>query len=336
MDQLIKAVPNQPDNGDILTEGNIPFSIESSNENKIFIEANTQKSDLYEIKEKHIIPVFVKDNEPVISHAEFITKTLELTKDIYHGEQILMPQIRLSHPVKGRTPDAKDKPAIQLLEHEKTLYYERMAFAIEIPSISNYVNGNKLNLTIGGVKAYNLDNLYGKSGSEQHFKIFIGFENKVCTNMCVTSDGYAGDIKVRNVQQLQNAIKYTIEDYDGLKHMEQLESFTNYELTEQQFAHFIGRCRMYRYLPDIEKQDISPILFGDAQINSVCKEYYKDQSFCRNENGNINLWNLYNLLTSCNKSTYIDSFLDRALNATEIAQKVKEAVANQANCWYLN
>jgi hypothetical protein len=56
-------------------------------------------------------------------------------------------------------PEAKDKAAKDLLEHEKTLYYERMAFIIEIPSIADDIDGNRLSLTIGGVKAYNLDNL---------------------------------------------------------------------------------------------------------------------------------------------------------------------------------
>lgn len=47
------------------------------------------------------------------------------------GETILEPTVRLSHPITGRIPEAKDKPARELLEHEKTLFYERMAFLIE-------------------------------------------------------------------------------------------------------------------------------------------------------------------------------------------------------------
>ena len=54
------------------------------------------------------------------------------------------------------------KPAKELLEHEKTLYYERMAFAIEIPSLLGNVAGNELRLTVGGVRAYNQENLYAK------------------------------------------------------------------------------------------------------------------------------------------------------------------------------
>ena len=35
-----------------------------------------------------------------------------------------------------------------------------MAFVIEVPTIHDEIDGKQLSLTIGGVKAYNLDNLY--------------------------------------------------------------------------------------------------------------------------------------------------------------------------------
>ena len=69
-----------------------------------FIEANTVASSLSDIKQNHIIPVFVKDNEPVISHAEFIETALGITMDVFRGEGILRPNVRLSHPIKEEYP----------------------------------------------------------------------------------------------------------------------------------------------------------------------------------------------------------------------------------------
>ena len=135
-----------------------PVQVNSTS--KPFIEANTIDMSLNEIRNKHIIPVFVKDNETLISHSEFIDSASTITADIFHGERILKPSIRVSHPIKGRIPEAKDKPANQLSEWEKTLYYERMMFVIEVPSIQTEIGGNTLSLTIGGVKAFNQDNLY--------------------------------------------------------------------------------------------------------------------------------------------------------------------------------
>ncbi len=48
-----------------------------------FIEANTIHISQNEISQEHIIPVFVKDNEPLISHAEFIEATSLLATDIF-------------------------------------------------------------------------------------------------------------------------------------------------------------------------------------------------------------------------------------------------------------
>jgi hypothetical protein len=83
---------------------------------KPFIEANTIETQLDEIKQSHIIPVFVKDNETLISHAEFIEATQLIASDVFYGEHILKPNVRVSHPIKGRVPEAKHKPVNQLLE----------------------------------------------------------------------------------------------------------------------------------------------------------------------------------------------------------------------------
>jgi len=301
-----------------------------------FIEANTVECSLDEIKQQHIIPVWLKDNEQMISHAEFINTTISQVKDVFHGEHILQPNIRLSHPIKGRIPSAKDKPANLLTDEERTLFYERMMFCIEIPSIQANVGGNKLSLIIGGVKSFSEDNLYQRSGGDQHFKIFIGFQNKVCTNLCVWSDGYVGNLSVKGIDDLLISIQALIRRYDTGHHLHHLQKLSEYSITEQQFAHLIGRCRMYQHLPQILKQDIPAVLFGENQMGSVVKDYYRDNSFCKQEDGNINLWRLYNLFTGANKSSYIDSFLDRTVNAYSFMEQIKWALEGKQESWYLS
>jgi hypothetical protein len=312
-----------------------PVEVETSSTTKPFIEANTLEASVQEIRNKHIIPVFVKDNEPLISHDEFIDAASTITADIFHGERILNPSVRVSHPIKGRIPEAKDKPANQLHDWEKTMYYERMAFIIEVPSMQAEIGGNTLSLTIGGVKAYNLDNLYSRSQSEQHFKIFIGFQNKVCTNLCVWTDGVMSDVRVHSLSQLKVAIKSLLESYNHGFHLHHLEALTNYSITEQQFAHLIGKCRMYQHLPNEQKKDIPPLLFGDQQIGTVVRDYYKDSSFCKDEQGSINLWKLYNLFTGANKSSYIDSFLERSANSFNLVEQIRIGLEGKKACWYL-
>ena len=303
---------------------------------KPFIEANTIDINLSEIKQNHIIPVFVKDNEPLISQSDFIDITYEVVSNYFSEQDILQPNVRVSHPIKGRIPEAKDKPAIQLKEWEKTIYYERMMFAIEIPSIKSCIDGNNLSLTIGGVKAFNNDNLYSRSQSEQHFKLFIGFKNSVCTNLCVWSDGLMSDLKVKTIEQLRYSIYELLERYNNNHHLFHLNKLTEYDITERQFAQLIGRCRMYPYLTSTKKSEITPILLGDQQMNMVVKEFYRDDNFCCDTNGNINLWKLYNLFTGANKSSYIDSFLERGNNVYQLVEQLRWGLDNKNECWYLN
>src|SRR3954451_9586515 len=135
-------------------------------QSKPFIEANTIESSLSEIRQRHIIPVFSKDNEQLISQVDFIETAEEVTGDVFKAERILSPNVRLSHPIMGRGPEARNKPASELNVWEKTIYYERMAFILEVPSICDTIDGQSLCLTIGGVKAYNLDNLNSKKGTD--------------------------------------------------------------------------------------------------------------------------------------------------------------------------
>lgn len=319
--------------GETITE--VMEQIEVLSTSRPFIEANTIGATLNEINNSHIIPVFVKENEPAISQGEFVDATMQAISRMYKGETILRPNIRLSHPIKGRIPEARNKPANALLEHEKTIYYERMAFAVEIPTISSEIEGCRLNLTIGGVKAYNLDSLVSKS-SDQHFKIFVGFKNMVCTNMCVSTDGFIGDLKVRSLDMLYNAILSLLTEFNAVQMASELQQFQQHTLSEAQFAQLIGRCRLYKHMPDNLKADIADMSLGDSQLNNVCKDYYTDNSFCCSPDGSINLWRLYNLLTGANRSSYIDHFLDRSAHAYTLSKELMSALQNKTSCWFLN
>ncbi|MEJ7820935.1 MAG: DUF3871 family protein [Chitinophagaceae bacterium] len=311
----------------------IPY--EDVSTDKPFIHANTIGCSLEEIKSQHLIPVYAKDNERLISSAEFIEVTQTIVAEMYPMETILSPAIRLSHPIKGRIPEAKDKPANQLEDWERTIFYERMAFIIEIPTISVVLDGNTLSLTVGGIKSYNLDNLYNKKGADEHFKIFIGFQNKVCLNMCVWSDGAMMNLKVSSIGQLQACIRSLIQNYNQQHHLFHLKQLCNYSLSEQQFAQLVGRTRMYQYLPNIMKNGIPALLFGDNQMGSVVRDFYRDDSFCKMGDGTINLWRLYNLFTNANKSTYIDQFVERGVNAFSFVYNLKSSLQDQTFNWYL-
>lgn len=301
-----------------------------------FIEANTEEVTLDFLKRKCTIPVFSKDNESTIAHQEFIDVVSEAAQTFYSGMHIGNPEIRTSHVVKGRIPEAIGKPAKELLEHEKTIYYERMAFVLDIPGITSDVSGNSLSLTIGGVRAYNTENLYSKKTIEK-FKVFVGFKNFVCTNLCISTDGFAQEIRVSDANELKLKVLELLRKYNHESHLAQMREFGNHALTEHQFAQFIGKTRLYNYLPHAEKKQLPLLEMNDGQLNAVARDYYSNMSFCREDDGNINLWKLYNLFTGATKSSYIDSFLSRTVNAHEFTNGIIQALnGDEKYKWFLN
>lgn len=304
---------------------------------KPFIESNTIEVELSHLEKDCIIPVFAKDNERTISHQEFIETSMEAVSKVLQGYSMEEPEIRVSHQIKGRTPEAIHKTAKELLEHEKTIYYERMAFIVRIPSLFDSIGGNNLELSFGGVRSYNLENLYQRKGKEK-FKFFIGFQNTVCCNLCISTDGYQEEIQAYNTGDLFKSINSLIEEYQAEEQLKRLDNLQNTILTESQFAQIVGRCRLYQHLPREIKAEVPLLSLNDGQFNTVVKDFYSDEHFRRDEKGEINLWRFYNLLTQANKTSYIDTFLGRNINALLLSGGIQEALETPSSKynWYLS
>ena len=300
-----------------------------------FIEANTLEVDLNHLANDCITPVFAKDNELTINHAQFIETIQEAVQDFFKGETVDGADVRVSHIIKGRTPDALHKKANEHLECEKTIYYERCAFSIDVPTIYQDVNGNRLNLSIVGVRAYNQMNLYSKKVPEL-FRLAIGFKNQVCCNMCIFSDGYKDDLRVSSTSDLYRAALELFNNFNIAKQLHLMQQLGNTSMTEHQFCQILGKMRLYQCLPTGVQKHLPRMLLTDTQINSVAKAYINDSNF-GGESGELNMWNFYNLLTGANKSSYIDSFLDRSLNASEIAMGINAALhGDETYKWFID
>lgn len=213
--QLYKVAPQDVVQNALSLSGKPLFKL------KPFIEANTLEVGLQHLKQDCVIPVFSKDNERTIAHQEFIEIAQECAQQVFPNHIFDAPEIRVSHQIKGRTPSAINKSVKELLDHEKTIYYERMAFIMRIPSITETINGNEIALTIGGVRAYNQENLYSKKSFEK-FKFFIGFQNMVCCNMCISSDGYVEDLRADSYVGMRAKLLEVMQSYHAENHFKAL------------------------------------------------------------------------------------------------------------------
>lgn len=306
----------------------------TANNHNRFIEANTIQVELSHLKKDCIIPVFAKDNESTISHYEFIEAMMGLVQQLYPESNTLMLNIRKSHIVKGRIPSAIGKPVKELLDYEKTVYYERMAFMVEVPHIFTFINGHKLNLTIGGVRSYSEQNLFTKKSIEK-FKVFIGFKNTVCCNLCISTDGLKDDLRVSSVDELKLRARDFFLNYDNKKHINDMKSLQNLTINQEQFAHLIGKMKLYNYLDKVQREGLFDLKTTDSQITTITKNYVEDEYFGFDADGYINLWKLYNLFTESAKINYIDNFLSRNCNSYGFVIHLADSLKNHRDSYFL-
>ena len=97
-----------------------------------------------------------------------------------------------------------------------------------------------------------------KEGKGSDVPISSG-KNQVCTNLCVSTDGYKGDLKVSNLQQLTDQIYHIVKSYNQDKHLTMMSGLSNSKLTESQFAHLIGKTKLYNYVDKDFKSKLDEI-----------------------------------------------------------------------------
>ena len=299
-----------------------------------FLEANTNAITLEELTEQCVVPTWA-NQELTISHQDFISTVHDAACNVFAGETINNPEIRVSHIVRGRTANSLHKRTCDLLESEKTQFYQRLAFAFTIPSIHECIDGQRLELCVGGVRNYSDLNLYRTNRGMEKFTVFIGWRVNVCSNQVLTGEGVRLSFEVMSLHDLYKAVLDLFYNFNIEKDIELLQSFTQIRLTETQFAQIIGRMRLYQALPSYLQREIPKLLITDSQINNVCRDYYNNPNFGHKGNS-ISLFDWHNLLTEANKSSYCDSYVQRAVNATEITVGICKALQGDPQySWFL-
>ena len=299
-----------------------------------FLEANTNAITLEELSEQCVVPTWA-NQELTISHQDFINTVHDAALNVFAGETINNPEIRVSHIVRGRIPSALGKRSSELLDSEKTQFYQRLAFAFTIPSLHECIDGQRLELCIGGVRNYSDLNLYRANRGTEKFSIFIGWRVNVCSNQVLTGDGVRLNIEVMSLHDLYKAVLDLFYNFNLEKDIQLLQSLTHTRLTESQFAQIVGRMRLYQALPSYLQREIPKLLITDSQINNVCRDYYNNPNFGHKSN-TISLFDFHNLLTEANKSSYCDSYIQRGINATEVTVGICKALQGDSEySWFL-
>ena len=153
----------------------------------------------------------------------------------------------------------------------------------------------------------------------------------------VCQHSFQSEVRAMSSQELFTSAIKLFQSYNAAKHLYYMGAFKDNYMTEQQFAQFLGKSRLYQYLPPEQKKKLPPMLMTDTQIGLVARAYYQDDNFSLPDNGKeISMWNVYNLLTGANKSSYIDNFLDRAYHATRLSEGLNQALHGEGEyTWFI-
>lgn len=315
-------------NGGIITQPTLEEldgNNQSSASHPNFLEGNSQAISFHDLRSKCIVPTWA-NNQLTISHQNFIQAVSAAAYTVFGKDQVNAPEIRVSHAVHGRTPNALMKKPSELLDSEKTLYYQRMCFCIAV-SMMDTINGNETNIVVGGVRALNNENL-GSRQTLSKVKVFCGEKVKVCSNLCVFGTNYIDKLEVASESEIYTAAISLFSEYNQETSKHQLEMLGQTTMTTEVFTHIIGRMRLYEALSSIQRQKIGipELILGDQTVNSMVRNFVNNKNFGIGNGNEITLWAFYNLLTEANKNAYIDRFLAKSVNATDFSFGIAEAL----------
>ena len=312
-------------------------TLELETQHPNFIESNTEQITLSEIAEKCIVPTF-SDNSLTISHQDFCGAVYKAAENVFGA---LTPiECRVSHPINGRIPTALNKKAQDLADNEKTIYYQRLAWIAKVANLTRNINGQEIHLTIGGVRAYSEDKLYNRP-SALKFKIFVGWQVRVCSNLMLQTNGFSGTIDcMTNADIHQKALElFSSFNPEKDNNLDALAELQDTRMTEEQFCHILGRLRLYQALPLAQQREIPQVILGDQAINEATRQYVSNPNFGRKSGDDgISTWDFMQLLTEAAKGSYIDRWLDRNANCIEFATGIRKALRYEDSefDWFLN
>ena len=318
-------------------DNNETNTLELENKHPNFIESNTQAITLGEIADKCIVPTF-SDNTLTISHQDFCMSVYNAAEEVFG--KLTPIECRVSHQINGRIPTALYKKTNELADNEKTIYYQRLAWIAKVGNLVRNIDGQEIHLTIGGVRAYSDDKLYNRP-SALKFKIFVGWQVRVCSNLMLQTNGYSGTIECMTQADIRQKALELFSSFDPEKdnHLNALAELQDTRMTEEQFCHIIGRMRLLQALPVAQQKAIPQFILGDQAINESVRQYVTNPNFGRkNVDNGISTWDFMQLLTEAAKGSYIDRWLDRNANSIEFSQGIRKALRYEETDydWFLN
>lgn len=305
-----------------------------------FIESNSQAITLEELETKCIVPCFAT-NELTLSHQE-IARNLYSAAALVYGQENLGPlEFRVSHPISGRVgKSALSKDIDQLLDSEKSLWFQRIACCFKVKSMTKTICDQETNLCIGFIRSYHTTNLYSGKSAER-ISLYCGTRVRVCSNLCLTLSGLRENLQCLTGMDVKEHAHRLLESYSAHadEDTQMLENLSSTYITPSEFSHLIGRLRYYMALSTNDQKALPKLDLGDQLCNEATRLFVNSHWGIQEGEESVNLFRLLQCFNEAAKNSYIHNFLTKNAQCTELVlniQKVLQGDRDNAYSWFLN
>ena len=119
----------------------------------------------------------------------------------------------------------------------------------------------------------------------------------VCCNLCIATDGLKDDLRVSSVDELKSKTRELFLSYNQETHIDDMRRLIDYTINQEQFAHLVGKMKLYNHLNKIKEIDFS---------NNTFLEYIQCRDNFLSNLNTSNLISLIDLLCSNNQLETLD------------------------------
>ena len=302
-----------------------------------FIEANSAAVSWKELTEESILPSYA-DGEIVVPHSHFIQAVVMAAHDALPQDTFGPVELRASHLTQGRIPSAIYKKTSELLESDKTKYWERICFCVQITSRQTNILGEGCTLTFGGCRSLQDINFHGRKTSEV-FQCYISYRAKICSNLMISlQDGLKDRIEASGPAEIYAAAYQLFSQFNAEENLSSLDGLGRTRITVDQFTHLIGKLRYYSCLSTADKRELPfQIELGDSQVYAATRNFVNGH-FGLNGRDSVDLFQMLNCFNQASKSSYLHNFLLKNANCTELALGVQRSLegVNHDYDWLLS
>lgn len=302
-----------------------------------FIEGPSQAVSLVELTQESILPSYA-DGEIVIPPGQIIQAIILAAHDAMPDDRFAEPEIRASHLVQGRIGSAIYKRKEDLLESDKTKYWERMCFCVEVVSRRSTILQEPVSLTFGACRSLQNLNFHGRKGVEP-VSIYIANRCRICSNLLISlEDGLKDCVLCSGPEDIYTAAYQLFSQFNADENAETLSGLGRTSISASAFAHVIGKLRVYSCLSTADKKKLPfNIEIGDSQAFEATRQFVNGH-FGLNGRDSIDLFQALNIFNTGVKNSYIHNFLTKNANCTSLVMGLQRSIegTNHDYDWLLS